>query len=156
MEWINENVQFWLSRGTSEQAANSSKVKDLAHQFSIVLCCVYNLHVKFADAVDCEMMWANSRNVNVKIRACTVLSNWLWQCIDLLRNTSWCRTLITNIKTFWIFTTSDVVLEAMPRPQVQFLQPWRDLWPWQMHWQFLGITFKDKKENNINNSYTNK
>ena len=39
-------------------------------------------------------------------------------------------------------------------PRCQFLWRWpRRPWPWQVHWQFFGITFKCKKDNKINNSY---
>jgi len=77
MECINQNIQLRLPIGTSQQAFNSIKVEDLAHQFSIVLRCVYNLHIEFTDAVDRKMMRSNSGNIDMKIWARTVLGNSL-------------------------------------------------------------------------------
>jgi len=102
MEWVNKNVQLRLPVSAGQQAFNSIKVEDLTHQFSIVLRRVYNLHIEFTDSVDREMMRSNSGNVDVKIRARTVFDNSLRQSIDLLCDTSWCWTCITNKAASWV------------------------------------------------------
>ena len=136
MQCIDENVQLWLSTSTSQQSSNGREVKDLTHQFCVVCRCVDYLHVKFTDAVDCEMMWANSGYVNVKIRACMILSNRLWEGIDLLCNTSRCRTCITHTHThtrthartsltsFYAISWSDFNLQHSLQNNAQYKTKW--------------------------------